>query len=242
MRLLPDILRGTPAGSIDDVVGVMTAIDDNLPDDDGLKWFNRLYLRVTVNVRHSVAGTTFRDPEFLAALDVVFANLYFAALTAAETSGVEHAPSAWRPLLASRQRRGLERIQFALAGMNAHINRDLPEGIVRTFAALGGDPLIDGDRRRDYDSVNTLLEQVQAEVSAEFATGIVAIIDRLGHDTDNAIAMWKVRQARAAAWTNARVLWMLRDMPALRNEFFARLDGLTGLAGRGLLQRVSRVT
>ena len=29
-------------------------------------------------------------------------------------------------------------------------------------------------------------------------------------------------------------------IPTLRDEFFARLDGLTALAGRGLLQRVSR--
>jgi hypothetical protein len=40
---------------------------------------------------------------------------------------------------------------------------------------------------------------------------------------------------RDAAWTNAEVLWALRQMPALRDAFFARLDGLTGFAGRGLL-------
>lgn len=238
-RMLTDILRRTPATSIDGVVAVMTAIDETLPDDDGLKWFNRLYLRVTVSVGHTVAGTTFRDPEFLAALDVVFANLYFAALTAAETGGVERAPSAWQPLLAARHRRGLERIQFALAGMNAHINRDLPEGIVQTFAALGGDPNTDRDRRQDFDSINGLLERVEGEVKAEFSIGIIHVIDELGHDADDAVAMWKMAKARAAAWTNARVLWALRGMPPLRNEFFARLDGLTGLAGRGLLQRVT---
>ena len=236
--MLTEILSRTPARSIDDVVGVMTAIDEGLPDDDGLKWFNRLYLRVTVSVRQSVGGATFRDPEFLAALDVVFANLYFAALVAAG-NGVERAPSAWQPLLAARHRRGIERIQFALAGMNAHINRDLPEGIVQTFAALGGDPLTDRNRRRDFDSINTLLERVEGEIKTEFSIGLVGVIDELGHDVDDAVAMFKVRKARAAAWTNAQVLWALRDLPALRNDFFARLDGLTGLAGRGLLQRLS---
>jgi hypothetical protein len=237
--MLTDVLGRTPATSIEEVVGVMTAIDERLPDDDGLKWFNRLYLRVTVAVGRSVAAATFRDPAFLAALDVVFANLYFAALTAAETGGVERAPSAWQPLLAARHRRGLERIQFALAGMNAHINRDLPEGIVQTFAALGGDPLTDRDRYRDFDSINALLERVEKEIKAEFSVGIIHVVDELGHDVDDAVAMWKMAKARAAAWTNAKVLWMLRDVPALRNEFFGRLDGLTGLAGRGLLQRVT---
>src|SRR5688572_14639476 len=103
----------------------MTAIDELLPDDDGLKWFNRLYLRVTVSVRKAVEGATFRDPEFLGALDVVFANLYFDALIAGDG-----APAAWQPLLGARHERGIARIQFALAGMNAHINRDLPLGIV----------------------------------------------------------------------------------------------------------------
>jgi len=55
--MLSDILLRTPARSIDDVVAVMTAIDETLPDDDGLKWFNRLYLRVTVSVRNSGSAT-----------------------------------------------------------------------------------------------------------------------------------------------------------------------------------------
>jgi hypothetical protein len=234
--MLTDILLRTPARAIDEVIGVMTAIDDDLPDDDGLKWFNRLYLRVTVSVRKAVEEATFRDPAFLAALDVIFANLYFAALSAdADGAG---APAAWRPLLEARHQRGLERIQFALAGMNAHINRDLPQGIVQTFAALGGNPLTDRRRREDFDSINALLERVEQEVRTDFSLGIVGVIDELGHDVDDAVAMWKVRSARAAAWTNAKVLWTLRDIPALHDEFFARLDGLTGLAGRGLLRRV----
>ena len=65
--MLSDILLRTPARSIDEVIGLMTAIDEDLPDDDGLKWFNRLYLRVTVNVRKAVEAATFRDPAFLAA-------------------------------------------------------------------------------------------------------------------------------------------------------------------------------
>jgi hypothetical protein len=236
--MLSDILLRTPARSIDDVVGVMTAIDESLPDDDGLKWFNRLYLRVTVSVRHAVEQATFRDPAFLAALDVIFANLYFAALSA--DAGGAGAPAAWRPLLEARHQHGIHRLQFALAGMNAHINRDLPEGIVQTFTALGGNPLTDRDRRQDFDSINALLERVEQDVRADFSVGLVAVVDELGHDVDDAVAMWKVRSARAAAWTNAKVMWTLRDIPTLRDEFFARLDGLTALAGRGLLQRVSR--
>jgi hypothetical protein len=47
---------------------------------------------------------------------------------------------------------------------------------------------------------------------------------------DDAVAMWKVRAARSAAWTNAQVLWGLRGVPRLRDRFFDRLDGLTSIA------------
>jgi hypothetical protein len=228
------ILARTPVRSIDEAIAVMTAIHDALPDGDGVKWFNLLYLRVTVSVARAVETEQFHDPAFLSTLDVVFANLYFAALTAASPD-VGNAPSAWRPLLQGRNTPGLTRLQFALAGMNAHINRDLPDGIVRSFAALGGDPLSDLVREQDFDRVNDILERVEEEVKVEFATGVIGAIDRLGGDVDDAVAMWKVRAARSAAWTNAQVLWGLRHTPRLRDRFFGRLDSLVGLAGRGLL-------
>ena len=213
----------------------MQAIDDALPDSDGVKWFNRLYLRVTVSVGAAVAAARFNDPAFLAMLDVVFANLYFSALAAAGSGGVGAAPSAWRPLLQARHTPGIARIQFALAGMNAHINRDLPDGIVQSFLALGGDPITDQRREQDFESVNDILERVEEEVKTEFSTGIVGVIDRVGGAADDAVAMWKVRAARSAAWTNGQVLWGLRNQSRLRDRFFTRLDGLVGMAGRGLL-------
>src|SRR5215467_8252060 len=133
---LASLLPKTPPRSIDEVVAVMTALDSALPDDDGVKWFNRLYLRVTTSVRSTVAASAFQDPAFLTELDLVFANLYFSALATGDTDPAG-APPAWRPLLTCRRASGIARIQFALAGMSAHINRDLPEGIVQAFTALG---------------------------------------------------------------------------------------------------------
>jgi hypothetical protein len=235
--MLPDLLRAAPVSSIDQVLAVMTAIDSRLPDSDGLKWFNRLYLQVTRGVRQAVAGPTFRDARFMSELDVVFANLYFEALAAGDAD-VSRAPSAWRPLLRSRARPGIARLQFALAGMNAHINRDLPQGIVQVFQALGGDPTTDQIRRQDFDSVNDLLERIEGEVKTEFSVGLIGVADTIGGRIDDVAAMWKVRAARAAAWTNAEVLWTLRPTPHIRAAFFDTLDKSTGLAGRGLLTPV----
>ena len=231
---LPEILTRTPVDSISDAIAIMTSIDENLPNNDGVKWFNRLYLRVTENVGAAVSTTQFGDPTFLAKLDVVFANLYFSALAAGLTNA-DAAPSAWRPLLQARNSSGIARLQFALAGMNAHINRDLPEGIVRAFLELGGDVITDSVRENDFNSVNEILERVEQEVKAEFMLGVLGAIDRLGGPMDDAVAMWNVRTARSAAWTNAQVMWGLRRVPLLRDRFFRRLDGLVGLASRGLL-------
>jgi len=235
--MLSDILRAAPVSTIDNVLSLMTAIDGRLPDEDGLKWFNRLYLQVTRGVRQAVAGPSFRDARFMSELDVVFANLYFAAIAAGDPDP-SRAPSAWRPLLRARSQRGIARLQFAFAGMNAHINRDLPQGIVQVFETLGGDPTSDRARRQDFDSVNDLLERVEAEVKTDFAVGLVGVADTLGGRADDVAAMWKVRAARAAAWTNAEVLWTLRLTPHIRMAFFDTLDKSTGFAGRGLLTPV----
>ena len=101
-------------------------------------------------------------------LDVVFANMYFAAIAAGDVYP-SCAPSAWRPFLRARQNCGIAGLQFALAGMNAHINRDLPQGIVQVFETIGGDPTSHDTRRQDFDSVNKLLERVEDQVKADFS-------------------------------------------------------------------------
>jgi hypothetical protein len=230
-------LSDLPVQSVSDAIRIMETLDRELPDADGVKWFNRLYLRVTQEVNGLLAGTTFGDPAFVSRLDVVFANLYFDALLA-HLTGSTPAPAAWLPLLRARHSDGIARIQFALAGMNAHINRDLPAGVVRTFTELGGSPLTSRVRERDFDSINDVLEQVEAKVKADFAVGPLGILDRLGGPVDDALAMWNVRAARAAAWTNAQVMWGLRRSPRLRDAFFTRLDGTVGMSSRGLLFRL----
>ena len=71
---LSPILSTGRAASIDEVVSVMTAIDQTLLPSDGLWWFNHLYLQVTLNVRTAMTtATAFRDTVFLERLDIVFA-------------------------------------------------------------------------------------------------------------------------------------------------------------------------
>ena len=139
---MPNPLIPTPAESIADVIQKMQDIDAALPDSDGLKWFNYLYLAVTVEVKKQLdAGPLlFSDPAWIDRLDVVFANLYFAAIATATQQGTHAVPDAWRPLLDNRTAPGRARIQFALAGMNAHINRDLVFALLSMYQADGRAP------------------------------------------------------------------------------------------------------
>jgi hypothetical protein len=237
--LLSNVLAQRPVATIDAAIAVMTDIEQTLPATDGLWWFNHLYLRVTVAVLQAVAQQhEFRDPEFLHRLDVVFANLYFDAAAAGDTKAGT-APPAWRPLLEARTPINRHPLQYALAGMNAHINRDLPAGIVAVYQQLGGAPTARGNRFDDFQQVNGILESVESAVKVEFATGLIGKIDAVAAPVDDQVAMWNVRAARDAAWTNAEVLWTLQSAPALRQDYFDRLDRFTGFASRGLLVPVS---
>ena len=78
-------------------------------------------------------------------------------------------------------------------------------------------------------------------MKASFLTGWTRFVDRILHrfrHLDDVVAMWDVRHAREAAWTNAQVLWALRGEPDLSADFLERLDRLVGLASRGLLRPV----
>src|SRR5690349_14329460 len=115
-RLLSLLTAAAPA-TIDDVINLMQSIDDVLPGDDGLKWFNMLYLLVTKKVRDNPPADGWNNPDWVTRLDVIFANYYFAA-TANFLSRQSTVPSSWQALFDARHRSRIDRIQFALAGMN----------------------------------------------------------------------------------------------------------------------------
>lgn len=53
---LHQVLTGSEAATISDVIATMESIDQALPSSDGLKWFNLLYLMVTKQVNAPPAG------------------------------------------------------------------------------------------------------------------------------------------------------------------------------------------
>jgi Family of unknown function (DUF5995) len=229
------IVPSSRANTIAEVIERLRAIDGSLPADDGVAWFTKLYLRVTEAVEAQMAGAPrFRNPAFLARLDVVFANLYFDALRR-QARDPATTPRAWAPLFEVRAAKGIAPIQFALAGMNAHINRDLPVALVTTAEELRRDLEDATPELADFRRLNALLEKTEHDVKVWFSTGFVGVVDSALGEVDDRIAMWDVARARDAAWVQAQTLWALRTLPKLQRRFVETLDRIVGFAGRGLL-------
>jgi hypothetical protein len=222
--------------ALPEVIARMEEIEAGLPPRDGVRAFNELYLAVTRAVVAEFGDHDFEDPSFLARLDGVFADLYFRAFAAA--GGWEEAPHAWEPLFDVRAEPQIAPIQFALAGMNAHINYDLSVALVETCEEFGVTPRRDSPQFRDFTYVNEILERVEATIKDRFATGLIGVADEALGRLDDVVAMWKVARARDAAWTHAETLWALRHVSALKKAYLLVLGRIVGFAGRGLLIRV----
>jgi len=231
-RQLLNVISGVqqPA-TIQAVVALMTNIDNLLPDDDGLKWFNKLYLKVTEAIDQQ-ATSGWADPAWLTQLDVIFAGLYFTAIREFLNDDPATA-SAWDALFESRYRPNVERIQFALAGMNAHINHDLALALVQTDTQTNRRPALQSPEHTDYQRVNGILAQLLPSVLTEIATGLLGGLAEDTGKVGQLLAIWDVAAARDLAWTFSSYL---QNIPqAAWPTALTVQDKITGVAGRGLL-------
>jgi hypothetical protein len=185
-------------------------------------------------VQRTPPASGWANAQWLTRLDVVFANLYFTAI-AQWCRDPAAAPRAWQALFEARRKTRIAGLQFALAGMNAHINYDLFLAVVQTCHELGVVPQLNSPEHRDFQYVNTILEALEPELFAYLATGIEGVLLEDLDKLRSLISMWSVRTARRTAWTNAELLWHIRHTVLLRDYFVLGIDRMTGYAGRGLL-------
>lgn len=220
--------------SIDDVVGILVAVDSLCADVDGLKWFNWLYLQVTRAVQKRVnTPGQFSDPNWIAALDVDFAGYYFRAVQSALASN--SAPGCWQAVLNVRNQQVETRLQFALAGMNAHINHDLPQSIVATCKARGFAPQHGTSQYNDYAVINSTLDAIidtaKHQLNVRLPGDALPDLTRL----ENLAAAFGIAAAREVAWKNAEVLWHIKDAPPISAAFLDSVDATTGVTSKTLL-------
>ncbi|MET8411200.1 DUF5995 family protein [Streptomyces sp. NPDC005195] len=206
------------------VVSRMRALEATLPERDGVAVFNRVYLTVTEEIDRRLDAGEFPDPGAAVTLDVRFAERY---LTVAEEGCP---PACWRPLLQFRRHPGVLPLQFALAGVNAHVGHDLALAVVDSCRTLGCEP---ADLEDEFERVGDLLVSMEERVREELMPGpdLLEVADPLTH----LLGAWSLERARDAAWSAARALWALRGLSGLAREFEDRLDAAVGLTGRMML-------
>ena len=221
--------------SVPGAIARMEAIGAALPAADGFACFNRMYLDVTKQVYSEIGQGFYGDPAFMTELDVQFANLYFDAVNVAGDPAA--VPLAWRPLVERREDAGIEEIQFALAGMNAHINHDLPIAMVKTCTALATAPE-DVPHFTDYQKVDQLLDAAEQAIRQSFENAVELDVDHRLSAVATLTCNWTMNSARDLAWNNSLLLWALRDNSLASDLLLKSLAAATALASRMLLVAV----
>jgi len=220
-----------PAVAVGGVADRLRQLLADLPPQDGVAVFGGVYLTVTEAVRARLAaGDMFRTPADTARLDVLFAGRFLDALRPAPAG----APACWRPLLRLRLHPGIRPVQFALSGMNAHIEHDLPLAVLDTCRRLGCPP---AELAADFHRVNEVLAQVEARVRERLLPSLAGLERELdvGDPLLHLVGCWSIDRARDAAWATALTLWELRDNPSVLAAATQALDDATGLVSRCLL-------
>jgi hypothetical protein len=217
--------------NLPDVVTWLREVGDELPPDDGFSYFNLIYRMVTEQVAERVAGGGGADVAFLSRLDVIFAHKYYHALTLED----ERLARAWRPMRLRRGHRAVSPFRFAIAGMNAHINRDLAVALYETCEELGGNLMRDTPRHTDFRAVDEILSGLMDDAKDILQREFELALDRLLGTVDDLLEIWSIRQAREAAWTNGRLLQELDGSPTAREHHLHSIDRTAALIGRLLL-------
>ncbi len=231
----PDLLAAvqTAPQTIADVVSIMQTIDAHCANGDGLRWFNLLYMQVTQEVEARVNAGGFLNAAWMAALDVGFAGYYFRAIQS--SLGGQSTPGCWQALFSRRNQTELARIQFALAGMNAHINHDLPQAVLALCKADQIEPQHGTPQYTDFTALNStldgLIQQAEIDMHLRLLGDALPAVSAL----DDKIAAFSMSAAREAAWDNAEVLWHMGDLLPAFTAYLLSLDGLTAAASEALL-------
>jgi len=226
------VVSGQAPTTIGDVIAIMQRIDQALPDVDGLKWFNRMYLMVTQTVDLNPPDGGWKDADWLLALDIVFAGFYLRAI-AGYLSGDETVPISWQVLMEARHTPGIDRIQFAVAGMNAHINHDLALALLATDALKNVIPAPGSPQYLDYQAVNGLLDSLMPSELTMLATDTLGVLAQDTGKVGRLLAFWDICKARNLAWDFADHLRGLTGLS--RTVALNAQDQMTGVIGRAVL-------
>ncbi len=232
-----------PVATVPEVLDRMEAIQRHVERHeprgplDGVACFNFLYRVITDNIFRKLGESFFEDGDFIDRLDVAFANRYFDALRAHAAGDDPGLSRSWAALIERRSARRVAALQFAVAGVNAHVNLDLALALVATFSSIGVRTPT-ATQRRDYDRVNLIFGEEMARLRDHLQGRLEDWVDERAGEVDDAIGNWSIVAARDAAWANGDVVRELRRFGIPDASYVRALDRLVGLAGRGILTSI----
>jgi hypothetical protein len=186
------------------VVERMRAVLDQMATaGDARRHFLAVYLRTTEAVEDERLTGGFRDSDWVERWDVAFAGLYFDALERADRG--DAVPGPWSVAFALT---GQPPLRHVLAGMNAHVNYDLPQALLAVIPSTDFDDLARMRlRQADHRHVDAVLtRQVAAEGADAMRRGTVSRTDRVLRPLNELATRRFLREAREKVWANAVVL------------------------------------
>ena len=205
-------------------------------DGDGIASFSRLYHQITCGVQDAVTNGTFEAGTFIIDLDIAFACRYLAALRA--LSEGREAPLCWAALFDVRSDPTIPTLNYAVAGVNAHVNFDLAFALLTTWEKHP-DPAERDAQHRDYCRINDIfyakMNELQDEFDSPFSRfGDGSWVDKLG----NLFGDLLVRETRDFAWDAAMSMWVHRKDPnweAYLADEVHRRDHKAAILARGIM-------
>jgi hypothetical protein len=209
--------------------------------NDGVACFNYLYVEITKNVLRCVENVglkksdpRFEDLAFMAALDVAFANRYLAAMGVGDTPPFQ--PRCWQALLDHRDTRDISPLIFAIAGVNAHVNFDLPFALVKACEMMSRE-LDAGTNRADYLLINDIFDVHMQDLRRHFESRFLKQFDTARvAKIENKAGDLVVVVARNLAWCMAARLWAVHEDDKAMLRRARTRDRLVAWSNNGLFQ------
>jgi uncharacterized protein DUF5995 len=240
---LAELAGDTPPTSIPEVIKRLVEIRDYaastslLGENDGIASFAKLYHVITTRVGEMVESGEFKSSPFLVRLDIEFAERFFTALRS-YAADIHTTPGVWRVLFDNRSDPNVPPVNFAVLGVNAHINFDLAHALIATWRHIEPDgDGSDTDQFHDYRLVNDVFEiemdGLREELDSLFSHGPDGAPWDVGA---NWIADLVVTFTRDLAWDEAKRVWKAGASPEVCKASERRLDSMATFIGEGVLR------
>jgi hypothetical protein len=230
--------------SIDVLITRMETMLGDLSPDNPRRFFHSTYMRTTIAVKEELGRRAFLDNDWVERWDVSFAGLYLDALEEYENGRVT--PGPWTTAFGAVDGPHLPPLRHVLLGMNAHINFDLPQALIRVITDEEfGDAELIATRANDHEHIDEILASRVAAEDVELKKveqpGDRTLLDLILQPFNRQATRRFLKEARQKVWGNAKKLSDARQQgPAALTQRLAELEALSqarvaDLRGPGLV-------